>query len=76
MGLDHSQQLRRQLERQILARCGRRIANLSVEVRPDQVVLHGRTDRFHVKQLAQHGVREVLPTVPLCNSITVERVAV
>jgi len=76
MGLDHSQQLRRQLERQILARCGRRITNLSVEIRPDQVVLHGRTDRFHVKQLAQHGVREVLPTVPLRNAITVERVAV
>jgi hypothetical protein len=76
MGLDPSPQLRRQLEQHILARTGRRIANLSVEVRGDQVVLRGRVSCFHVKQLAQHGVREVLPTVPLKNAITVERVAV
>jgi hypothetical protein len=76
MGLDQAQFLRRQLERQILARCGHRILNLCVEVGPDQVVLHGRTDRFHVKQLAQHGVRELLPTVPLRNAITVEKLAV
>jgi hypothetical protein len=73
MGIDASLQLRRVLEQQILARTGRRIANLSVEVRGGQVVLGGQAGSFHVKQLAQHGVREVLPTAPLRNAIVVQK---
>ena len=50
---------------------GRRVRDLAVEVAPDRVTLRGRTDSFHVKQLAQHGVREVVPTLLLENAITV-----
>ncbi len=50
---------------------GRRVRDLAVEVAEDTVVLRGRTDSFHVKQLAQHGVRDVLPQVAVRNAITV-----
>jgi len=50
---------------------GRRVRDLAVEVAPDRVTLRGRTDSFHVKQLAQHGVREVVPTLRLENAIVV-----
>jgi hypothetical protein len=51
---------------------GRRVKNLSVEVIGDEVVLRGRTNSFHIKQLAQHGVRAVLPHAPLRNAIVVD----
>jgi hypothetical protein len=50
---------------------GRRVRDLAVEVAPDRVTLRGRADSFHVKQLAQHGVREVVPTLRLENAIVV-----
>jgi hypothetical protein len=37
------------------------------------VVLRGQTSSYYVKQLAQHGVQELLPQVRLENSIVVER---
>jgi hypothetical protein len=52
-------------------RTGRRVLDLTVEVRPEGVVLHGRTATYHVKQLAQQGVRELLPDVRLDNFIEV-----
>ncbi len=58
--------------RQITSRTGRRIRDLEVEVAPGRVVLRGRAKSFHVKQLAQHGAREVLPDAPLENAIVVE----
>ena len=57
---------------QVATRTGRRVRELSVEVAPGRVVLRGRTSSFHVKQLAQHGVREVLPDARLENAIVVE----
>lgn len=56
----------------VLARTGRRVRGLSVHVQGKTVVLTGRTSSFHVKQLAQHGAREVLPNAPLANEIVVE----
>lgn len=63
--------LREELESRVLARTGRRIRNLDIELSPEGVVLHGETTTFHVKQLAQHGVREILPDVRLQNAIKV-----
>lgn len=60
------------LIQQISHRTGRRVRELAVEVRAGQVVLRGRARSFHVKQLAQHGVREMLPDVQLENAIVVE----
>jgi len=53
-------------------RTGRRVRDLAVEVRGGRVVLRGRASSFHVKQLAQHGVRELLPDAHLENAIVVE----
>jgi hypothetical protein len=67
-----SQQLQRELECHIATRTGRRVRDLRVEVQPGAVVLRGRTDSYYVKQLAQHGARELLPRVRLDNAITVD----
>jgi len=66
-----SADLHSELERTILARTGRRIRDLAIELRPERVVLRGRTATYYVKQLAQHGVRDVLPHVRLENAIIV-----
>ena len=58
------------LER-VATRTGRRVRDLVVEVAPDRVTLRGRTNSFHVKQLAQHGVRDIVPTLRLENAIVV-----
>jgi hypothetical protein len=63
--------LHKELEHHILARTGRRVRDLKIELCPERVVLHGRADSYHVKQLAQHGVRDVLPQVRLENAIVV-----
>jgi hypothetical protein len=63
--------LREELESRIRARTGRRLRNLGIELSPDGVVLHGETATFHVKQLAQHGIRDLLPNVQLRNDIVV-----
>ncbi len=67
-----SPELQTKLERQIQARTGRRIRGLSIEVRPEHVVLRGRAATYYAKQLAQHGVRDLLPQVRLENQIVVE----
>ena len=65
-------ELQHELEHRISLRTGRRVRNLTVELRPESVVLRGRATNYHVKQLAQHGVRELLPDVLLENAITVD----
>jgi hypothetical protein len=67
-----SLQLRRDLERRVQARTGRRVRNLTVELLPERVVLRGCAGSYHVKQLAQHGVRDVLPNIRLDNAIVVD----
>ena len=55
-------------------RTGRRVRNLEIEVGAagDRVVIRGRANSFHVKQLAQQGAREALPHARLENAIVVE----
>ena len=66
-------QLQQDLVRQISLRTGRRVRDLAVELSPNCVVLRGLTSTYHVKQLAQHGVRDLLPDVKLENGIVVVR---
>jgi hypothetical protein len=68
----HYSQLQRELERQVLARTGRRVRDLSIELYSERVILRGQTATYYVKQLAQHGVRDILPHVRLENAIVVE----
>jgi hypothetical protein len=70
MGLDFPR-LRQELETQVRARTGGRLRKLDIQLSPEGVVLLGETATFHVKQLAQHGVRDILPTVQLRNDIVV-----
>jgi hypothetical protein len=67
----NSLQLCRELESQVHARTGHRVRNLSVELFAEGVVLRGRATTYHVKQLAQQGVLDVLPDVRLENAILV-----
>jgi hypothetical protein len=64
-------QLRVELENRVLARTGRQVRNLDIELLPEGVVLKGQAMSFYVKQLAQQGVREFLPHVRLDNAIQV-----
>jgi hypothetical protein len=50
----------------------RRVRNLSVEVVGEEVILRGRAASYYVKQLAQHGIRAILPLAPLRNTIVVD----
>jgi len=63
--------LQDELESQVRSRTGRRVRNLAIELRPERVVLRGFASSYHVKQLAQQGVRDILPHVSLENAITV-----
>ena len=68
----HIPKLQQELEDQVQTRTGRRVRNLAIELRPERVVLHGYTSTYYIKQLAQHGIRDVLPHVYLENAILVD----
>jgi hypothetical protein len=69
-----SPQLQSELKRHILARTGSRLRNLAIDLVPEAVILRGSATTYYVKQLAQHGVRDVLPQVRLENAIVVDDV--
>lgn len=52
-------------------RAYRQIRNLKVEFEGRRVILRGETTSYHYKQLAQHGILDVLPGVRLDNRIVV-----
>ncbi|OWK37846.1 hypothetical protein FRUB_06966 [Fimbriiglobus ruber] len=66
-----SQRLDELLKESVHQRTGRRVTGLAVELVQETVVLRGRTGSYYVKQLAQQGVRDVLPQNPLQNAIVV-----
>ncbi|HEV3386101.1 MAG TPA: hypothetical protein VG097_14875 [Gemmata sp.] len=51
---------------------GRRVQNLTIEVGGGRVFLRGKAKSFHIKQLAQRGVQDILPNAKLVNAIVVE----
>jgi len=65
-------QLQGELERQVQTRTGRRIRNLTILFDKERVILHGRAATYYLKQLAQHGVRDILPQARLLNAIEVD----
>jgi hypothetical protein len=61
-----------ELKRLVEERTHRRIQDLAVEMKHGgTVLLKGRAGSYHVKQLAQHGILDVLPQVRLVNAIEV-----
>ena len=71
MAISSATHLRLQLEQRVRARTGRRVRNLAIEMSSERVVLRGHADTYYIKQLAQHGVRDLLPQVRLDNDIVV-----
>ena len=61
-----------ELERSVRERTGRRVRELRIELRPERIVLRGKAQTYHVKQLAQQGVCDLLGQVSLENAIVVE----
>lgn len=72
MILTEANNLNEQLEYHVRWRTARRVRELTITCTPERVVISGRTTSFYVKQLAQHGIRDLLPQVELENSIIVE----
>ena len=64
-------ELRQELECRVQVRTSRRVRGLAVELYSDSVILRGQTATYYIKQLAQQGVREILPDVRLENAIEV-----
>ncbi len=60
-----------ELKKLVEARTHRRIRGLAVELRDGALVLKGQAGSYHLKQLAQHGIMDVLPHVPVTNAIEV-----
>ncbi len=69
---DRSPQLEWQLERQVQSRTGHRIRDLAIRLDQERVILNGRAATYYLKQLAQHGVRDILPQACLENAIEVD----
>ena len=63
--------LQQELEQRVLARTGRRVRNLAIELSSERIVLRGRADTYYVKQLVQHSVLRVCARGALANEIEV-----
>ena len=59
------------LEILLQRRLGNRIRDLRVLIRPGGVILQGRAQTYHAKQLAQHAVMELASLPILANDIDV-----
>lgn len=61
------------IERRVRSQTFGQVRDLRVEVEPEDrlIVLHGRVDRYYVKQLAQHAALEVARECELVNEIVV-----
>ncbi len=59
------------LETLMQRRLGNRIRDLRVVIRPEGVILQGRTATYHAKQLAQHAAMELGKLPILANAIEV-----
>jgi hypothetical protein len=64
--------LLQELEQMVWLRTGRRVKDLAIELEPERVVLRGLAHTYHVKQLAQQGLRDLLPNIRLDNVIIVQ----
>ena len=67
------QELVRSIEQRVLFKTNGRVHRLFVELRDQQVVLHGKSKTYYAKQLAQHAALEWLGDRELVNSIEVGR---
>ena len=69
MGLGHSGL--GELERLVQERAHHKVKDLRLEWTEDRFVLSGCVESYHVKQLAQHGILDVMPKARVVNTLTV-----
>jgi hypothetical protein len=60
-----------QIKERLRAKLGNRVRKLEVSCSEEGVVLSGEAPTYHVKQIAQHSVWEVIPDARLTNGIVV-----
>ena len=69
--LEEAEELAASIERAVQYETGRGVADLTVEVGPQGVLLRGRCDTYYTKQLAQHAAMRMPGGDRLVNSIEV-----
>ena len=69
--LEEAEELAASIERAVQCETGRGVADLTVEVGPQGVLLRGRCDTYYTKQLAQHAAMRMPGGDRLVNSIEV-----
>jgi hypothetical protein len=60
-----------ELERLVQERAHYKVRNLRLEWSEGRFVLFGSVNSYHLKQLAQHGILDVMPTARVVNALTV-----
>jgi hypothetical protein len=60
-----------QVRERLRVKLGNRVRKLEVRISEQDVELTGEAANFHVKQIAQHSVWEVMPQARLTNAIVV-----
>jgi hypothetical protein len=69
--LEEAEELAASIERAVQCETGRGVADLTVEVGPQGVLLKGHCDTYYTKQLAQHAAMRMPGGNRLTNSIVV-----
>ena len=69
--LEEAEELAASIERAVQCETGRGVADLTVEVGPQGVLLKGHCDTYYTKQLAQHAAMRIPGGNRLVNSIEV-----
>jgi hypothetical protein len=69
--LEEAEELAASIERAVQNETGWGVADLTVEVGPQGVLLRGRCETFYTKQLAQHAAMSIPGGDRLINSIEV-----
>ena len=65
------EELSEAIRQRIRRRLGDRVYDLTIEVGPESVTLHGRCATYYTKQLAQHAALGMLDHEQLSNNIQV-----
>jgi hypothetical protein len=69
--LEEAEELAASIEQAVQRETGRGVADLTVEVSPQGILLRGRCTTYYTKQLAQHAVMSMPGGDRLINSIEV-----
>ena len=69
--LEEAEELATSIEQAVQRETGHGVANLTVEVHPQGILLKGRCNTYYTKQLAQHAAMNIPGGDRLTNSIEV-----